>query len=156
MVGNKVIKVGETEYRITQLGALEGRKLWLRLVKVLGPVVSKLAGAKALDGDTIAAAVKLLTEELDEETFEMLCKAFAGRCQLRNGDKWPDLSDALFDQHFAGDYVSMTKWVGENIMFNFANFSGDASLGKLLAMVTAKAATKAAAAGASQSPSPQA
>ncbi len=152
MVGTKTVKVGEHEYQITQLGALEGRKIWHKLVTILAPILANLSAAKTLDKETISSAVNTLMVELDEPTFEMLCKTFAKRCRIRNGaDKWPEMDDTAFDQHFAGDYIGMTQWLGECLVYNFANFSGDASLGKLINTVKAKAAEMAATASKSKS-----
>ncbi len=156
MVDNKLITVGATEYRIVQLGALEGRRLWLRLLKTISSIIGQLATKETIDEATMAAALKVLVSELDEQTYEMMCTAFSKRCEIHviddKGDRWPKL-DGLFDQHFAGDYIGMSQWLGENILFNFANFSGDASLGKLIAAVKAKAAAATASKSKSQTDS---
>lgn len=146
MVQSKIISVDGVEYEITQLGATEGHKLWLRLLKTISAVVRGLAGAPTFDERAMARAVSDLITELDEPTYEALCQAFTRRSTLVQGEKRPPLN---FDMQFAGNYLAMSKWLGECIMFNFGNFSDGASLGKLIDL--AKARVAAAAASKSQS-----
>jgi hypothetical protein len=48
----------------------------------------------------------------------------------------PNLEGEIFDDHFAGRYVSMTKWLAECIILNFADFLGDKSLDQLVGDLT--------------------
>ena len=50
-----------------------------------------------------------------------------------NGEeRWPTLEGAVFDEHFAGNYIELTEWVGQSVYFNFFSFFGDGSLASLV------------------------
>ena len=133
MIKQKRFTLDGVEYEATQLGALEGRKIWLRLLKALAPAVKELTSANHLTMEAVGGGLAAAVENLSEEDYELMMKAFAKRCSVRIGEKWPSLSDeTTFDQHFAGRYTHMSKWFGECAAFNFADFLGEASLGSLM------------------------
>jgi hypothetical protein len=125
---------GET-YKLTQLGALEGRRIWLRLLKVLVHPIRSLATAGRLNESALVDALALAVENLDEATAEALYIAFGKACSVRvvneAGEKWPTLEGVVFDNHFAGNYVAMSQWLGQCVVLNFGNFIGGNSLGSL-------------------------
>lgn len=123
------------DYKITMLGAVQGRKLWLKLLNVLAAPLAALAQAPQLDEQAGAAALSAAIKALDEGTLEEMYALFGARCEVRVGERSPLLEEAIFDMHFAGRYMAMTKWLWECISFNFtADFLGDTSLGNLHAM----------------------
>lgn len=92
-------------YEVTPLGAIKGSQVFVRLLKVLGPVfTSKDVGS--------------LFEHLTEEDMNYLREAFApttlvmGKGQL----------DKIFDIHFAGQMMSMLKWLFFAMEVNFSDF----------------------------------
>lgn len=132
----KKVSIDGEEYELTQLGAIQGRRLWLRVLQALSPALKELAAAGKLDEGSVAQAFGTLVEGLDDETVEMFCAAFAARTRVCvDGDKWPELEPARFDLHFAGRYISMTKWLGECLLFNFADYFDGASREMLAGMV---------------------
>lgn len=135
----RVVTIGEHEYRMRQLGALEGRKLWLKLVHILAPALERLAKEKTLDEAALLGGLSTLLERLDEATVESLYAAFGRSCELHivddKGERWPKLEGAVFDEHFAGNYLAMSQWLAEGVAFNFLPFGSDGSLGDLLATV---------------------
>lgn len=144
---------GDT-YEITQLGAKQGRKIWLKLVQVAAAPLKELSTpGTTLSEATLLAALGAAVESLDEQTAEQLYEAFGETCtlQLANGNA-PKLTGVIFDQHFAGRYVPMSKWLWECVRFNFASFLDGTSIGSLTDL--AKRAT--AVVGASRPISPQA
>lgn len=137
----KELTIGEHQYRLTQLGALAGRKLWLELVQALTSPLEKLAAAgnAKVDDAMLISALGALVNGLDEATLERLCEAFGKSCQVRvaddrGGERWPDLVGPVFDDHFAGDYVGLSTWLGECILFNFLeSFFPGGSVGAIVA-----------------------
>ncbi len=157
-LANKRITVDGDEYELTQLGSLEGRKIWLRILKAISCVITELAAAEHIDEKATAGAAASLVQNLDEETFEILCNAFAKRTRLVQGAKMPLLDGAIFDVHFAGRYVTMTKWVGECLVFNFANFfegsSLESTIAQLRTLATSRSKSPKASTGSSGESSP--
>jgi hypothetical protein len=135
MLKTKRVTVDGEEYELTQLGAVEGRRLWLRLLRVITGPIKELAASPALDERSFTLAVALVVEHLDDETAEALYAAFSKTARVRQGERWPTLEGAIFDIHFAGRYLSMTKWLAECVLFNFADFLGEASLGSVTDLV---------------------
>lgn len=109
MIESKTKTIGNHDYRVTQLGALKGRKVLTRLFKVIGPVVA----AAVSGGQNLAHAL----DGVDEDTVEYLCDAFAARTEVDGV-----ALDKVFEIHFAGNYAEMVKWLAFCVEFNFASF----------------------------------
>jgi hypothetical protein len=118
----KVVQIDGDEYELTQLGAIEGRRLLTRILKFAGPAIQSLAASETLSEISFAAALAKAVEQLDEDTVDMLCEKFAAKTCLKIDNRWPPLDKTLFDQHFAGHYMKMMKWLGECMKLNFADF----------------------------------
>lgn len=136
----KRVTIGAHEYNIRQLGALEGRKLWLELVQALTAPLEKLARAEGgkIDDAALIGALGSLVDALDVDTAERLYAAFGKHSEIHiideHGDRWPTLEGVVFDDHFAGDYVAMSQWLGECIVFNFLDgFFPGGSVGAIAA-----------------------
>jgi hypothetical protein len=124
-------------YRVTQLGALEGRRLLVKVSKTLGPMLSRLKLEKkpgktlvesALEAEVFPALGGFL-QELDEGLFDELCQKFAELTEVRVRDRgqenWPTLGShggAVFDEHFAGRYGLMVRWFGKCLAINGGDF----------------------------------
>lgn len=130
------------DYKATMLGALQGRRLWLKLLHVLAGPLKALASHETFDQAAGVGAVAALIDALDDGTAEELYEVFGKSCLVRNGERWPQLEGVVFDTHFAGRYVEMSKWLGEMIVFNFAGFLGDMSLGSITALAAKATAAK--------------
>jgi hypothetical protein len=98
------------EYRVTQLGAKQGRVVFTRLAKVLGQAMA--------DKDNPIAA---LASSLDPGDVDYLCDTFAPVTTVNIQGKEPRLSD-IFDMHFAGKYGPLLKWLGFCMEVNFGSF----------------------------------
>lgn len=146
---NKKITIDGHEYNMTQLGALQGRDLWLKLLQVIAEPMQVLANADGLTEATATRAIAKALQSLDRETLAEMYQVFGASCEVRVDERWPKLTDVIFDEHFSGRYVSMSKWLLESVVFNFADFLGDISLGKIGGMMQAAVA-------ASKRPSPTA
>jgi hypothetical protein len=87
------------------------------------------AQAGANDAKALAAlqmiaplAIRAL-EDLPADLFEEMCATFAPCCTVNagkaaNGQAVALPLDTLFDEHFAGDYVAMTAWLGHCVRVN--------------------------------------
>lgn len=101
-----------TTYTVTQLGAVTGRKVLLRLMKVYGVAVSS--------PDPIPALLSALTDE--DLTF--VCDEFAKYstyCTSADPSKSPELAQ-MFDFHFAGNYSNMLTWLAFCVEVNYGSF----------------------------------
>ncbi len=135
----KDFTIGDGQYRITQLGAKEGRKIWLRLVRALTPALEQLASEPQVSDKTLVGALGALLRNIDDETTEALYETFGKTCAVcvvdSKGERWPDLTGPVFDDHFAGNYVAMSQWLGECVLFNFLPFGEGLSIGELIERV---------------------
>lgn len=65
-------------------------------------------------------------EQLPTDFLLELARTFAGVSKFASKDTGGvpiELSDkSAFDQHFAGRYMQLTRWIIENIKFNFSDF----------------------------------
>lgn len=107
------------EYQIQQLGAKQGKTVMARMLRVFAPAAEA--------SDPIAKLAAALTDaELD-----FLCDTFAKVTQFSAADK-PQavlrLSD-FFDDHFAGRYGAMVKWLWACVEVNYGTFLADVGLG---------------------------
>jgi len=148
----KDVTIDGHDYKLQQLGAREGRKIWLKLWQALVAPLKELAAADAYDEKALVGALAAVLEGLDDDTAEQLYEVFGKHTIVRvpqpeGGEKWPQLTGVVFDQHFARRYVQMSHWLAECVLYNFGSFLGDMSLGQMIARVQ-KAASKR--------PSPQA
>lgn len=140
------IGIGGHRYQTAQLGAVTGRKLYLRLIKLLshfapllGTVKELVRAAKksgAQEGDEGAKLGQLLDridegavftalvdalEHIDESELEAFWEAYAAQCWVMFPHGRQLLSEC-FDEHFAGRYVDMMKLFVSLTRFNFGDF----------------------------------
>ncbi len=134
-VQTKTFEVDGDQYEITQLGAKQGRKLWLKLLHSIAPAIKELSKSevKTLDKSVVLAALSAAIENLDDATTEALYEAYGATCTvlIRETGNTPNLTGAVFDQHFAAKYVSMSKWLWECTSYNFGSFLSDTSFGSV-------------------------
>lgn len=107
--------IGDHEYTVTQLGAVQGRKALARLAKFIGPAVGSLSSKDE------SAALSRLAEGLNEADVDYFCDLFAPLTSVQIGDKAPLLS-SVFDGHFAGEYLALVRWLVFCFEVNFGNF----------------------------------
>jgi tail assembly chaperone len=116
--------IGETRYRISQLGFGRGRATLVRLGHVLGPVVAELVGAAGgLDGGAAAAAaVKELAARMTDADLEYFCETFAAATEVQVADgKWVPLRGVM-EVQFAGRYDEMFRWLAACAEVNYSSF----------------------------------
>lgn len=129
---NKAIGSRGYVYTVTQFGAREGGRMLVRLAKLLGkPIGEAMAGG--IDFKTAGNVVAQLAETLTEDEFDHLCTSFAGRSSVSGGSvedqrfnygakQVPLRDSAIFDLHFAGDYVELFQWLAFALEVNYGGF----------------------------------
>lgn len=145
----KRVVVGGTQYQITQLGAVAGRGLFKKFVTAMGPLLrdavsgplletvqKKIAdlGEDATIDKLVMALAPLIgpvliraIEDLPQPLFEELCESFTVGTKVLAGAPAVYVPlDALFDDHFAGNYVGLVGWFGQCLKVNgfLANSGG--------------------------------
>ncbi|HVJ26395.1 MAG TPA: hypothetical protein VM493_02600 [Vicinamibacterales bacterium] len=143
----KQLTIGKHEYELMTLGALKGAELWLDLLRIIAVPIEALASKEKAGEDEIVTAIAAAVRSIDHATAAKFYAAFGPMSKVRvpgqsvgEPERWPTLEGAVFDDHFAGNYVEMTEWLVQSIKFNFLGFFGDGSLASLAAKV--RAATK--------------
>lgn len=142
-------------YELTQFGTVEGRPLWSELRNVAlnaigelasGDILQKLAGGlDKLDDKDAAELLKFvigLLKALPLGLEDRLVAALARNCKVgvpaegQHGKQYAfvelgdtSLPDGIYDQHFAGRYMSLQKWFLQGLKINFAGFLGDLGSG---------------------------
>lgn len=140
-------------YEVTQLGATDGQRLLVKLSKILLPAVGALvkgSDAKIADMDLasvdIDSAAKALAASLSPDEFDAIAASMSASTEI-----WgPGFGDAgapmprHFDEHFAGRYVAMLKWLAFALKVNFADFfDGKGSVAGLVAGLRSQGAPSA-------------
>jgi hypothetical protein len=131
--------IGEHTYRVTQLGTKRGSAMLVKLVKLLGPGCGSFIGGlgRAPSGNSgewesalalgLGDALHDLATRLDEAQFAAVCDEFAKQTAVvLSAELEPRLSD-IFDDHFAGKYDVMLRWLRFCMEINFSSFFGAGS-----------------------------
>ena len=95
--------INGTEYKVTQLDAIRGRKVLARMQRVAGNM-----------------------NQMSDEDMDYLCDVFApSTCVVSTNDHGqrvePQLSK-IFGLHFAGKYDEMAEWLAFCVEVNFGSF----------------------------------
>jgi microcystin degradation protein MlrC len=105
-------------YAVQQLGAKKGRLVLARVIRIV-------SGAAESDDPVAKLGASLSDAEVD-----YLCDTFAATTQVsKEGDPnkaWV-LAD-VFDDHFAGRYGAMVKWLWAALETNYSSFLSDVGL----------------------------
>lgn len=123
--------IGAHDYTVQTHGALKGRGILLRIVKVAGTSLSGLQNTADL-GNGIAKVLQALSEE----DFTFLCDEFARKTTVKAADGAADIKlEKVFEVHFACNYFEMCQWLAFCIEVNFGGFFSDAAreIGRLVA-----------------------
>lgn len=137
MVGPKQEErtIGDTTYRVTQLTAKPARRLFARIVQLLGPGIGSMMegqplSMQALLGADMGVGIKEITKALDPEEQEHVIDVLCENKTIarRDGDKWPIMNKEAFDLHFTGRLVDMYKVIGFALEVNYSDFLGGLSV----------------------------
>ena len=128
----KVFKIDDAEFELTQLGGVEGLDLFDRLTAELGAgIMNAIVGAMATKdpegalGLVLMGGMVKMPAEFKSELrtrFAALSKLKAGEMWLSLGDGKPLAVDSIFDQHFAGRFGHMTRWLIACLKWSFGDF----------------------------------
>ena len=114
-------------YDIVALAAEPGRRMLIKLFKLIGPTLSQALRGKSslkelrivdLSGDDLANMVMELSERVSEDDFNTIVETFLGSTQIDGKPVEPYLA-------FAADYGSLFKWLGFCVEHNYSSFLGD-------------------------------
>jgi len=151
MITTEQKQIGEWHYETTQLGSKDGRRLLVRLYKLLGPAAAEfLAGLEDKDGgkggaqirnlgdvktDAIADAVTELAARITEDELDHVVDTLAKKTRVsQNGTSgWQPLVEQS-EMIWAGNYTEMFKWLAFALGVNYSGFTG--GLGNLSAFVS--------------------
>jgi len=116
--------LGTVAYKITALDAINGRRVFLKLIKLLGP----LAQAKGSLGEALKG--------LEEKDLDDLCDAFAKVTTITYTDtsSGKTVQEAklgpTFGEHFSAAYMTMFSWLKASAEVNFGDFLAKALAAK--------------------------
>lgn len=119
----KTIELGGRTFSVTQLGAKDGFATFVKLTKMVGPAIGKLAGGVP----AMADAAQLLASNLDEAVAWGVVELFARHTTMtiESGQAIP-LTGGI--DVFAGKFEDLFAWLEFCLDTNYASFlSGLAS-----------------------------
>lgn len=117
---------GQT-YVTCQLGAVEGRRLFLDLFKAIAPAIESIPTSdvsKEYQEQAMLAAAARVISQLEGNLLDSLCDTFGPKTRhIVTATQTPNLDKGYFALHFAGRYIPMFKWIFECCKANgFLNF----------------------------------
>ncbi len=141
MLETKTRKIGEIDYQVTQLPAPKGRRLLVRLYKILGPTLGSALKALPegkgsglslgnLETSSIGEALVTLADVISEDELDYFCDVLAETTQFsKEPGRWLPLK-ADQDFHWSGRYGRMFQWLVFALEVNYSDFLlGQAGLG---------------------------
>ncbi len=130
MRSNKTKRIGTNGYEVTQLGAVEGRRVFARLTQLMGGMVGTIAGGGKAD---LAKGFESFAAAISPDVMDYFCDTFTKVTQVHRPDGKTLFLKDIFDDHFADNYSEMVEWLVFCLEVNFASFLGGAGgLGALL------------------------
>jgi hypothetical protein len=124
--------IGDNTYRVTQLPTGEGRRILVKLVKVIGPAISVMVeelgdGKDAptiLDSEmsSVGEAIRLFLDRVEQTDLDDLVTTFGRFTVVLIGDKVLPLSLEMQELHFSGKYLEMFKWLAFCLEWNYSDF----------------------------------
>lgn len=130
-------KIKETTYYVTQLGSMEGRRVLLKLAKILTPLVidKTITNKHELENKLENIFIRLVegisrfVDNLSEEDFSYVMDVFIPTTSINlGGSDTITLDKEKADLHFAGKYLEMLEWLQFCIEVNYSDFLPDRGL----------------------------
>lgn len=122
--------INGVNYEIQQLGAKEGRRVLARIMRAVAGAAGAAQGQKD-PLEAAAAGASKLAEALTDEEIDFLCDTFAKCTQFEPAPGKLLLLADQFDDHFAGRYGAMVKWLWAAMETNYSSFLSDLGLNAL-------------------------
>lgn len=120
-----------TKYKVTQLPAQKAQALLVRVMKVVGPSLARVADNAIVNGDDISGygvGIETFFSLLNESLIEEINKLNMDKCLFQEADgeeKWVPLKNPNFESHFAGKPLRWMEWVWGCMKANYADFFGE-------------------------------
>ena len=118
--------INNTTYRVTQLNALKALQIQAKLLKILGPALGDLKGAKKVTKEDvkerITTAIFSLIEKFDDDVVVGLIISLFDENVLYEHEGQP--VKVSFDMHFTGKIAEMWKVAMFVLEVNFGDLMG--------------------------------
>lgn len=121
-------QIGEHTFRVTQLTGIEGRKLFARLVRFVGPAIAGAVSSGRLKSLLdinldVGSLMGQLADKFTDDELDFFCKKL-GACTELVGDngKTTKLDLNIQDVIFAGHLFDMFKWMAFALEVQFSDF----------------------------------
>ena len=135
-------------YEVTQLGAMDGKRLYAQVLKIALPALGAAFKGQNLSEASQADVASMALDEVATtlagslDGLDPMIETLARTTDI-TGPGFGDAGAPLmknFDDHFAGRYAAMTKWLMFALKVNLLDFfDGKASVANMLAGLVAKA-----------------
>ncbi len=122
MLATKSVVIDDLEFEVGMLNVKDARAVLVRLTRVLGPTLTKLAG-QDLGSVDVAVTLGHLMTALSEDDLDFVCDKFGTVCKVRVGPNLVSVKGAG-EAVFQGKLMTMFRWLWECIQWNFADFLG--------------------------------
>jgi hypothetical protein len=122
MIETKEKEIGDAVYSVTQMPAIRALKIQSRLLRLVGPSFAAMIASG--EDSSIPMAISLLTDKLDENTFEKLV------LDLMQGVRkdGAELTKGKIDLEFAGNLNELYRVLQFVLEVNFADFFQDGGI----------------------------
>ena len=126
----KDVTIGETEYQITQVGGETGDMLLFKIGQALGAAAANVVSAGGGE-ESLALGMLQAIRYISPADFRSTVQALANSTKVgvRDVDGGGKVNfvklSSVYDDHFAGNYASLTAWLKEALELNFADFLDD-------------------------------
>jgi hypothetical protein len=121
--------IGGRNYRVTQLTALKARALFVRLVKMVGPMVAALLGSGnargflEMEGKELGPMIVNFCERISDEELDFFCSVLGEQSQIVNErGEGAIMTRNIIDVEFAGRLMDLFKWLAFALEVNFTDF----------------------------------
>jgi hypothetical protein len=117
------VELQSKTFRITQLSFQNGRKVLLRMSRVLAPLLA--ARGSSNESEIVEALSSALSNTSDED-LAFYTEKFGECCEyVQDGDKARRMNrEDVQDELFAGNYSLYLLWLKECAVCNFSDFFG--------------------------------
>jgi hypothetical protein len=123
----KVVRIGESAYKIVQLGTKAGLATFSKLTKVVGPAIGGAITGKDEDGNAGVNAGRLIVAvcEVPYDQLADIVSTFVEQTLVVDEAKGTELKLAdIYDLQFAGKFDELLELVKEHLEFNYSSFLG--------------------------------
>lgn len=125
MIESKEKQIGDSKYMVTQMTALRAVRMQARLLKMLGPSFAAMIASDQANPDScLPMAVSLLSDKLDEKSFENLVVDLMQGVR-KNG---VELTRSDLDMEFAGNLNELFLVMQFVLECNFSDFFQDGGI----------------------------